>query len=210
LINWEDLETRLRTRLDPLDLGDAPDTRSARSDADLNPDWPRPSMLLRPAAVLAPIVRHARGWTLLLTQRSPDLPDHPGQIAFPGGRLDARDAGPLAAAFREAEEEIGLDRAFVSPIGAFDAYETGTGFRIQPIAAFVEPGFTLKPDPREVAEAFEVPFAFLMDPANHERREGEWRGRRGAYYAMPYENRFIWGATAAIIRALYERLYESR
>ncbi len=205
---WDDLETRLRTRLDP--LGDIVSDLAPimpRSDRDLNPDWPASVVSLRPAAVLAPIVRRPEGWTMLFTQRAADLPSHGGQISFPGGRVEASDASVLDAALRETEEEIGLARSFVTPIGGFEPYETGTGFRIAPIVAFVEPGFTLTPDPREVAEVFEAPFEFFMDAANHERREGEWRGRKGAYYAMPYQDRFIWGATAGMIRALYERLY---
>lgn len=203
-MDWIDLEQRLRGRLTPLDrLHEI----TPRGDRDLNPDWPKPEKL-KDAAVLAPIVRRPEGWTMLFTERAADLPHHAGQVSFPGGRVEEADAGPLAAALRETEEEIGLNRAFVSPIGGGDAYSTGTGFRIVPIVAFVDPGFSLLVDPREVADVFEAPLAFLMNPANHERREGVWRGRRGAYYAMPYEGRFIWGATAGMIRALYERLFE--
>lgn len=206
-MNLDDFEFRLRTRLDPLDgIGGV-----ARGDRDLNPDWPdAPARSLIPAAVLAPIVKRPEGWTLLFTQRTQETPAHPGQISFPGGRVQAEDDGPLATALRETEEEIGLARGFVEPIGAFDRYETGTGFRITPIVGLVEPGFALTLCAREVAEVFEAPLAFLMDPANHERREGEWRGRKGAFYAMPYQGRFIWGATAGMIRALYERLYDER
>lgn len=200
---WDDLETRLRARLDPLDRI-ARDV--ARSDRDLNPDWPVMEMEYRAAAVLAPIVKRPDGWTLMFTERAADLASHAGQISFPGGRVEDGES-LVDAALREAEEEIALARRYVEPIGGFDAYETGTGFRIAPIVAFVQPGFTLNPDPREVASVFEVPFDFFMDEANHERREGEWRGRTGAYYAMPYGDHFIWGATAAMIRALYERLY---
>ncbi|MEJ0060359.1 MAG: CoA pyrophosphatase [Terricaulis sp.] len=205
-MNFEDLEARLRTRLTPLaGAHEAP----PRSDNDLNPDWPTPaSRALTPAAVLAPIVRRRTGWTMLFTRRAEETPAHPGQISFPGGRVQASDAGPVDTALRETGEEIGLERTFIEPIGGFDTYETGTGYRITPIVGLVETGFSLRLDPREVAEAFEVPLSFLFDPANHERREGEWRGRRGYYYAMPYEGRFIWGATAAMVQALYERLYE--
>lgn len=200
-----ELEQLLRTRLDPLD-GEG---GIARGDRDLNPHWPdAEARVLTPAAVLAPIVMRPEGWTLLFTQRSVETPAHPGQISFPGGRVQTNDAGPVDTALRETFEEIGLTRDHIEPLGAWDRYETGTGFRITPIVALVRPGFTLTLDPREVAEAFEAPLSFLFDPANHERREGEWRGRRGAYYAMPYEGRFIWGATAGMIRALYERLYE--
>lgn len=204
-MNFADFEQRLHARLTPLDqLAQI----AARGDRALNPHWPEPSpRALTPAAVLAPIICRPEGWTLLLTQRAENLRDHAGQVSFPGGRLQPGDAGPLAAALRETEEEIGLARALVRPIGGFDAYETGSGFRIVPVVGLVEPGFSLRLDSSEVAEVFEAPLEFLMNPANHQRREGEWRGRRGAYYAMPYQNRFIWGATAGMIRALYERLY---
>ncbi len=199
----DDLEARLSARLDPLDrIAHA----VARGDRDLNPEWPAVERDYRAAAVLAPIVKRPEGWTLLFTERAADLASHAGQISFPGGRIEPNET-PLEAALREAEEEIGLARRFVRPVGGFDAYETGSGYRIAPIVALVEPGFELTLDPREVANVFEAPFDFFMDAANHERREGQWRGRKGAYYAMPYEGRHIWGATAGMIRALYERLY---
>jgi 8-oxo-dGTP pyrophosphatase MutT (NUDIX family) len=204
-VNWADVESLLRAKLDPLDqlAHDAP----TRGDRDLNPDWTERPAVLKPAAVLAPIIMRPEGWTMLFTQRAEETPAHPGQVSFPGGRVHADDGSPLETALRETEEEIGLARAFIEPIGAWDRYETGTGFRITPIVGLVEPGFSLMLDPREVASVFETPLAFLLDPANHERREAEWRGARRAYYAMPYEDRFIWGATAGMIRALYERLY---
>lgn len=195
----------MRARLDPLDriapLG------VDRSDRDLNPDWTDLPAPLRPAAVLAPIVRRPEGWTMLFTQRAEETPAHPGQISFPGGRVQKSDADAIETALRETEEEIGLARRFIEPLGAWDRYNTGTGFTITPIVAFVEPGFELRLDPREVADVFETPLSFLMNPANHERREGVWKGVVRAYYAMPYEGRFIWGATAGMIRALWERLY---
>jgi 8-oxo-dGTP pyrophosphatase MutT (NUDIX family) len=205
-LNWSDVEQRLRARLDPLDRlhGPAP----TRSDRDLNPDWTDLPAPLRPAAVLAPIVRRPEGWTMLFTQRAEETPAHPGQISFPGGRVQESDSDAVETALRETEEEIGLRRSFIEPLGAWDRYNTGTGFTITPIVGFVEPGFELALDPREVAEVFEAPLAFLLDPANHERREGVWKGVTRAFYAMPYENRFIWGATAGMIRALWERLYE--
>jgi 8-oxo-dGTP pyrophosphatase MutT (NUDIX family) len=206
VIDMRDLERRLRARLEPLDRLAAGEAH-ARSDRDLNPDWTERPAILRPAAVLAPIVMRAEGWTMLFTERSHETPAHPGQISFPGGRVHADDPTPLETALRETEEEIGLPRALIEPLGAWDRYETGTGFRITPVVGLVEPEFSLTLDPREVAGVFEAPLSFLLDPANHERREGEWRGVRRAYYAMPYEGRFIWGATAGMIRALYERLY---
>jgi 8-oxo-dGTP pyrophosphatase MutT (NUDIX family) len=199
------VEFLLRARLDPLDriAGGAP----PRSDRDLNPDWKQDVATWRPAAVLAPIVKRRDGWTMLFTERAHDTPAHPGQVSFPGGRVQDGDASAVETALRETEEEIGLARHFIEPIGAWDLYETGTGFRITPIVGLVEPGFELTPDPREVASVFEAPLAFLFDAANHERREAEWKGARRAYYAMPYGERFIWGATAGMIRALWERLY---
>jgi 8-oxo-dGTP pyrophosphatase MutT (NUDIX family) len=204
-LNWRDVEERLRARLDPLDRIALP--APARGDRDLNPDWVDLPAPLKPAAVLAPIVRRPDGWTMLFTQRTNETPSHPGQISFPGGRVQESDADAVETALRETEEEIGLARHFIEPLGAWDRYNTGTGFSVTPIVGFVEPGFELKLDPREVADVFETPLAFLMDPANHERREAEWKGVMRAYYAMPYGERFIWGATAGMIRALYERLY---
>jgi 8-oxo-dGTP pyrophosphatase MutT (NUDIX family) len=201
----DDLEARLAERLDPLDALSA---EARRGDFDLDPES-RPTELraLTPAAVLAPIVRRPEGWTLLLTQRAETMPTHAGQVAFPGGRVQPEDAGPVETALREAEEEVGVSRRLFRPIGGIDPWETGTGYRITPIVAFIEPGFTLRPDPREVAAVFETPLEFLFNPANHETREGEFRGQKRTYYAMPHNGRFIWGATAGMIRALYERLY---
>nr|WP_316217329.1 MULTISPECIES: CoA pyrophosphatase [unclassified Bradyrhizobium] len=160
---------------------------------------------IRPAAVLIPVVDHPEP-TVLLTQRSPNLSSHAGQIAFPGGKIDVTDASPLDAALREAEEEVGLDRSFVDPIGYLDVYGTAFGFRILPTVARVRPGFTLKINAGEVDDAFEVPLAFLMDPANHQLHSKEFRGMERSYYAMPFAERYIWGATAGILRVLYERI----
>ena len=160
---------------------------------------------IRPAAVLIPVVDH-REPTVLLTQRSAHLADHAGQIAFPGGKIEAADASPLDTALREAEEEIGLDRGFVDPIGYLDLYATGFGFRILPTVARVKPGFKLSINRGEVDDAFEVPLSFLMNPANHQLHSKEFRGMERSYYAMPYAERYIWGATAGILRVLYERI----
>jgi 8-oxo-dGTP pyrophosphatase MutT (NUDIX family) len=161
---------------------------------------------IRPAAVLIPVVDHKEP-TVLLTQRAVHLADHAGQIAFPGGKIDATDASPLDAALREAEEEIGLDRAYVHPIGYLGVYGTGFGFRILPTVARVQPGFSLSINRSEVDDAFEVPLAFLMNPENHQLHSKEFRGTERSYYAMPYAERYIWGATAGILRILYERVY---
>jgi 8-oxo-dGTP pyrophosphatase MutT (NUDIX family) len=160
---------------------------------------------IRPAAVLIPVVEHAQP-TVLLTQRSAHLNDHAGQISFPGGKIDATDASPLDAALREAWEEVGLEREFIDPIGYLDLYATGFGFRILPTVARVRPGFKLRINAAEVDDAFEVPLAFLMDPANHQLHSREFRGMARSYYAMPFEERYIWGATAGILRVLYERI----
>jgi 8-oxo-dGTP pyrophosphatase MutT (NUDIX family) len=163
---------------------------------------------VRPAAVLIPVVDHPEP-TVLLTQRSAHLNDHAGQISFPGGKIDATDASPLDAALREAEEEVGLDRKFIDPIGYLDLYGTGFGFRILPTVARVRPGFRLRINPSEVDDAFEVPLAFLMNPKNHQVHSKEFRGMERSYYAMPFAERYIWGATAGILRVLYERIYLS-
>ncbi|HEY7843627.1 MAG TPA: CoA pyrophosphatase [Bradyrhizobium sp.] len=161
---------------------------------------------VRPAAVLIPIVDHEEP-TVLLTQRSAHLNEHAGQIAFPGGKIDVTDKSPLDAALREAGEEVGLDRAFIDPIGYLDVYGTGFGFRILPTVARVKPGFRLTINHFEVDDAFEVPLSFLMNPANHQIHSKEFRGMERSYYAMPFAERYIWGATAGILRVLYERIY---
>ena len=162
----------------------------------------------RPAAVLLPIVERPEGLSVLLTLRASDLRAHSGQVAFPGGKIDSGET-PLKAALREAHEEIGLEQRFIEPLGWLDPYFTGTGFRIAPLVALVQPSFALKLNKLEVDEVFETPFAFLMDAANHRLEEREWQGRRRQFYAMPHEGRYIWGATAGILRNLYEKLFAS-
>ncbi|MGV7215474.1 CoA pyrophosphatase [Bradyrhizobium sp. UFLA05-112] len=161
---------------------------------------------VRPAAVLIPVIDRPEP-TVLLTLRSAHLNDHAGQIAFPGGKIDAVDASPRDAALREAEEEVGLKRDFVEPVGYLDLYGTGFGFRILPTVARVRPGFELVINHSEVDDAFEVPLSFLMNPANHQLHSKEFRGMERFYYAMPFAERYIWGATAGILRVLYERIY---
>jgi 8-oxo-dGTP pyrophosphatase MutT (NUDIX family) len=161
---------------------------------------------LTPAAVLFPIVLRESGHTVLLTQRTAHLRDHAGQISFPGGRVEESDQSSLHTALRETEEEIGLAREHIEPIGYLPEYRTGTGFRVTPVVALVRPPFDLRIDPFEVADAFEVPLAFLLDPANHQRHSIHHRGALRQYFAMPYGDYFIWGATAGMIRSLTERL----
>ncbi|MCC7346739.1 MAG: CoA pyrophosphatase [Variibacter sp.] len=161
---------------------------------------------VRPAAVLVPVVDRPEP-TVLLTLRTGNLSSHAGQIACPGGRIDPEDETPLAAALREAEEEIGLDRGLVEPLGYSDVYLSGTGYRIVPMVARVRADFRLTLNPHEVADAFEVPLAFVMGPENHQLHSREWRGMMRTYYAMPFGERYIWGVTAGILRNLYERLY---
>jgi 8-oxo-dGTP pyrophosphatase MutT (NUDIX family) len=184
-------------------------TVPAPSDFDLNPDavaWLKDHPAPRPAAVLVPIVARAP-LTVLLTQRTESLPSHAGQIAFPGGKIEERDRDPIAAALREAQEEIGLGPRFVEPLGYLDPYRTGTGYRIFPVVALVRPGFSLTLDAREVADAFEVPLSFLMDERNHQMHVRSMRGVERRFYAMPFEERYIWGATAGIMRNMHQRLF---
>jgi 8-oxo-dGTP pyrophosphatase MutT (NUDIX family) len=161
---------------------------------------------LRPAAVLLPIVDRPGGLSVLLTLRAADLRAHSGQVAFPGGKIDPGET-PCEAALREAHEEIGLQARFVEPLGWLDPYFTGTGFRVAPLVALIEPSFGLTVNKLEVEEVFETPFDFLMDAANHRLEEREWQGRLRRYYAIPHEGRYIWGATAGILRNLYEKLF---
>lgn len=162
-----------------------------------------------PAAVLIPLVMRDR-LGLLLTQRTAHLSTHSGQIAFPGGKVDADDRDATAAALREAQEEIGLAPSHVEVLGHLPEYVTGTQFHITPVVALVEPGFALTPNPDEVDDVFEVPLDFLMDPANHRRHGFEWNGELREWYSMPYQDggreRFIWGATAGMLRNLYRFL----
>jgi len=161
---------------------------------------------LTPAAVLFPIVLRDSGRTVLLTQRTAHLRDHAGQVSFPGGRVELEDASPVHTALRETEEEIGLAREHVEVLGFLPEYRTGTGFRVTPVVALVKPPFDLALDPFEVAEAFEVPLDFLLDPANHQEHSVHYRGALRHFFAMPYGDHFIWGATAGMIRSLTARL----
>jgi len=159
-----------------------------------------------PAAVLVPVVNQPAGPTLLFTQRTAHLHDHAGQISFPGGRVDDGDTDRVATALREAEEETGIDRERVQIIGRLPDFDIQTGFRVTPVVGWVEPPFELSPDPFEVAEIFEVPLEFFLDPANHRRHRAELNGTIRHYYSMPYGERNIWGATAGMLYSLYQVL----
>ena len=161
---------------------------------------------LTPAAVLVPIVDRPTGLTILLTQRTAHLRDHPGQVSFPGGRCEAADGDPVATALREAAEEVGLEPAQVDVLGRLPEYRTSTGFSITPVVALVTPPLNLKLDDFEVAEVFEPPLAFLMDPANHQRQSVLWQGEQREFWAMPWQGYYIWGATAGMLVSLHAAL----
>lgn len=199
---------RARLTLDVPSGIDDPNVTPARGDHDADPVMKKIAEVrpIRPAAVLVAIVEHPEP-TVLLTQRAQHLPNHAGQISFPGGKIEKTDASPLAAALREAEEEIGLNRGAVEPLGYLDLYMTTLGYRIVPAVARVKPGFALKLNTSEVDAAFEVPLAFLMDQANVARHSRDWQGMTRHYYAITFGERYIWGVTAGILRNLHERIY---
>ena len=169
-----------------------------RGDHDLNPGR-FPDRPLVPAAVLVPLISHPTGLTVLFTLRTPHLADHAGQISFPGGRIDPGDADEQAAALREAEEETGLAASEIRLVGQLDTYVTRTGFRVEPVVGLLRPPLVLRPDPFEVAEVFEAPLDFLVDPANRRRESRIYEGGERFYWAIPWENRYIWGATAGML-----------
>lgn len=184
-----------------------------RGDHDLNrsvavPD-PVGSPGMRNAAVLVPLVDRVDGVSVLLTRRADHLSSHAGQVSFPGGRVEEEDETHEHAALRETWEEIGIEEGYISPIGRLDPYVTGTNFCIHPIVAVVREGFDLVIDAGEVAEVFEVPFEFLMDPTNHRKKKAMWQGIERRYYEMPYGRHYIWGATAGMLVNLHRRLYGS-
>ena len=180
--------------------------RRPRGDHDLNPELYQPGRRLTPAAVLVPIVEREAGLTVLLTRRTDHLDDHAGQVSFPGGRIEAFDKGPEAAALREAEEETGLPPDRVRLIGRLDTYVTRTGFEVIPAVGLVTPPFPIEPDSFEVAEVFEVPLAFFLAPENRQRHSRVYEGKDRLFYAFPFGDHYIWGATAGMLVNLVEVL----
>ena len=199
----DDIIARLREAAS--DVGIRRSGQRTRGDHDLNPGlWA--DKPLTSAAVLVPIVAHPDQLTVLLTRRTAHLHDHAGQISFPVGRIDPCDEDPVACALREAEEEVGLPPELTEVVGRLDTYQTRTGFEIVPVVGIVRPPFTLKPDPFEVAEAFEVPLDFIVDSANHRRDSRVFQGAERHFWAMPYGTYYIWGATAGMLVNLSEVL----
>ena len=194
-------------RLEPLHRSPGVDGRRS-SNFDLDPEnWSAPGEPLTPAAVLVGLIERDHGLNVLLTRRSDTMRSHTGQVAFPGGRQDPGE-GPIAAALREAHEEVGLEPHFVTPVGFSTPYQTGTGFLVTPVVGFIRHGFTLTPNPGEVADIFETPLSFLMDLANYQEHERELpSGVKRRFYATTLEAQYIWGATAGMLRALHGRLY---
>jgi 8-oxo-dGTP pyrophosphatase MutT (NUDIX family) len=189
-------------------LAAAPAPGVRRGDHDLNagflPDGP-----LTRAAVLVPLVERPQGLTVLLTRRTDHLQDHAGQISFPGGRCEPHDCDPTATALREAEEEVGLSRGLVTPVGRLDVYITRTGFEVTPVVALVAPPPALTPDPDEVAEVFEVPLAFFLDPASRQRHSRVFAGMTRYFYVFPWRQYYIWGATAGMLVNLSDLLRDA-
>jgi len=176
-----------------------------RGDYDLNPGH-RPTGALKPAAVLVPLVTHNSGMTVLLTQRTDHLHDHAGQVSFPGGRVDDGDGDALAAALRETEEEVGIASDMIEIVGRLDDYVTGTGYLVTPVVGLLVPPIETEADPFEVADIFEVPLEFIVDPENRGRKSLTWKGKLRHFYAMEYGERYIWGATAGMLVNLSEIL----
>lgn len=199
----EDAEDALVARLRRNLLRAPPPRIDPRGDHDLNPAMPRGRVLI-PAAVLVPVIAAVPGPTVIFTKRAAGLADHAGEISFPGGRIEPHDADPIAAALRETGEELGLPADRVEILGALDFYETRTGFRVAPVVGLLTGPFDLRPDPREVAEVLEVPFAHLLDPVNYRRHEAEAGGVRRQFHAIPFGGHIIWGATAGMLMNLRE------
>jgi 8-oxo-dGTP pyrophosphatase MutT (NUDIX family) len=201
----DEIVRRIRERSERLASGLPVSHPPLGSDFSLNGVIPRPETS-RAASVLIPLVNHAEGLTVLLTQRTDDMPSHAGQISFPGGRRQASDIDAVDTALRETREEVGLERRFVTVLGILDHYRTGTGYEITPVVGLIAPGFVVHADPREVADVFEVPLAHFLDEANHRLESRVWKDRERRYYAMPFGERYIWGATAGMLKNLQHAL----
>lgn len=204
---WEAFAERIGPHLveDPARLPATAPFGDSTLNPSIAPDMAR--LRLKDAAVLVPVVTHVGGASVILTERTPHLRAHSGQVAFPGGKIDAEDDGPIGAALREAEEEIGLSPTHVVPLGCFPPYASNSGYRIVPVIGLVRPGAPLEANPEEVAKVFEVPLGHLMSGANHRVGTRIWQGHRRYFYEMPYGDHYIWGVTAGIIRQIYERTY---
>lgn len=205
-MSWNGLDDFLSRAWAELDSVDGDERFPEEGDIELLSEDPTAN--LRRAGVLIGVVPRAEGARVVLTQRPKTMSSHPGQVAFPGGKVDPDDADDVAAAVREAQEEVGLPRKGVELIGRSAPYITGSAFRITPVVALLPPDFVAVPEPFEVDEVFETPLEFLMTPDNHARKEALWRGKIRRYYEMPHNGHRIWGVTAGIIRNLYCRLYE--
>jgi 8-oxo-dGTP pyrophosphatase MutT (NUDIX family) len=205
-VNADRAREGLRRAVRPLaDPPFAPGWNAGELADAFEPGTPR-----RPAAVLVPFVARGDGLRVLFTRRNETLRHHAGQVSFPGGRVEAGDADAVAAALRETEEETGIAPALVEPFGYLDCFDTVSGFCVTPVAGFVEPGYTLRLQEAEVDEAFEVPFDFLLDPASLRREHLLWRGRERDIFAFEWQGRRIWGATAAILKNLLDRMEDPR
>lgn len=202
----EEVRRRLGHAIAGLRSSDPNVAAAVRGDHSLVPGGAPPAVALTPAAVLVPLVMRPEALTVLLTQRAAHLAAHAGQISFPGGSVEASDKDSIDTALRETQEEVGLPRDYVEVIGRLDTYITGTGFEVTPVVGLVRAPYPAKPDPFEVAEIFEVPLDFVIDPLNHERHSRDVQGRSRSFYVVPYQNRYIWGATAGMLVNLAEVL----
>jgi 8-oxo-dGTP pyrophosphatase MutT (NUDIX family) len=210
ILTPDDVRRRLAHSVVGYRSSDPATLAAVRGDHSLVPGGAPPAVPLTPASVLVPLVMRPDGLTVLLTQRTQHLAAHGGQISFPGGKQEASDSDAVDAALRETEEEVGLTRDHVEVIGRLDTYITSTGFQVTPVVGLVRAPYPQKPDPVEVAEMFEVPLTFILDPANHHQHSREVKGRHRVFYVLPYQQRYIWGATAGMLVNLAQVLLTER